>query len=108
MSLTLIETEEQFKTEVLESDVPVIVDFYADWCGPCKMLLPILEEVSGMVDESTAKIVKVNVDKAGLIPAEFNVRGVPTMVKVAGGEEVDRHVGPLQKMQIIRFINGAE
>lgn len=110
MSITSINTPEEFKSIVLESSVPVVVDFYATWCGPCKQLLPVMESVSDMVDESVAKVVKINVDDVNvdIVAAEYNIRSLPSVLRFVDGEEVARNIGPMQKMDVIKFIRGNE
>ncbi len=81
-----------FETEVLESAVPVVVDFYADWCGPCRMLAPILDRVSEAF-QGRAKIVKVNIDQERLLAQQFNVTSIPTLTFVVQGEVVGQAAG---------------
>lgn len=83
---------EQFREVVANSDVPVVVDFFAEWCGPCKMLSPVLESLAPEF-EGKLKIVKVDIDQAGDVAQEFKVVSVPTIVFFKGGAEVDRVVG---------------
>lgn len=84
--------EEDFETTVLGSSAPVMVDFYAEWCGPCKILAPMLDELAG---EHTGRLViaKVDTDHAPRVAAEYEIRGVPTVVLFKDGQEVDRSVG---------------
>ena len=84
--------EADFRKEVLKSDVPVLVDFFAPWCGPCKMLAPALEGVA-KIYESRLKVVKVNVDDAQQLAAGYRIRGVPTLMFFKDGEVVDSIVG---------------
>ncbi len=89
---------------IITGDVPVLVDFYADWCGPCKMLSPILKEVkSAMADN--LKIIKIDVDKNQALASKFQVRGVPTMILFKNGNPVWRQSGVLQKDEIVTIIN---
>jgi thioredoxin 1 len=88
---------------IINSDTPVLVDFYADWCGPCKMLAPILKQVKDELG-SSIKIVKINVDKNELLAAKYQVRGVPTMLLFKNGKQVWRQSGVLQKNDIISVI----
>ncbi|MBN1492617.1 MAG: thioredoxin [Candidatus Omnitrophica bacterium] len=93
-----------FKTEVLESTLPVLVDFFADWCGPCKMVAPIIEQLA---EEFTGKIkiAKLNVDQGQDIAAKYNVMSIPTMIFFKGGKNVDQIVGALPKQQLAAAIN---
>jgi thioredoxin 1 len=84
-------TDADFESIVLKSDKPVLVDFYAEWCGPCKMAAPILDELSG--SQSDVKIVKLNVDENQAATQKFGVMSIPTVVMFNKGEEVDRQVG---------------
>ncbi|EDP70428.1 thioredoxin C-2 [Flavobacteriales bacterium ALC-1] len=89
---------------IIESKTPVLVDFYADWCGPCKMLAPILKQVKGDLGEGV-KIIKIDVDKNQALAAKYQVRGVPTMLLFKDGKQVWRQSGVLQKNEIITIIN---
>ena len=91
MSLNVL-NDENFGTEVLESTVPVMVDFYATWCGPCKTLSPIVEKLAGEFD-GKLKVGKLNIDEAPQTPSQFAVRAVPTIVFFKDGEAVDTLVG---------------
>ena len=91
-------TSENFEKEVLQSDKKVLIDFYADWCGPCKMLSPIIEEVSG--EETNVKFVELNIDEAEDIAIEYQVMSIPTLVVIENGKEVNRSVGLIDKEQV--------
>jgi len=97
-------TDDNFETEVLNADTPVLVDFYADWCGPCKMLSPIVEEVA---EEYAAKvkIVKIDVDQNNMTPQKYGVRGIPTLILFKDGEVEATKVGSLSKSQLTAFID---
>lgn len=94
--MATVVTDQDFDAEVLKSDIPVMIDFFAEWCGPCKMLLPIVEELAGEYD-GKVKIVKVNVDDSPETAQKYGVMSIPTLVFVKGGEEVDRAQGALPK-----------
>ena len=89
--------------DIIGSNQPVLVDFYADWCGPCKMLAPILKQVKDELKDSI-KIVKIDVDKNQVLASKYQVRGVPTMVLFKNGKQLWRQSGVLQKNDIIAVI----
>ena len=93
-------------SEIIESETPVLVDFHADWCGPCKMLAPILKEVKEELGENV-KIVKINVDKNQPLSAKYQVRGVPTMILFKNGQQIWRQSGVLSKEEIKKQITSA-
>ncbi|BCJ96924.1 thioredoxin-2 [Anaerocolumna cellulosilytica] len=97
-------TDENFETEVLKSDIPVLIDFYADWCGPCKMMAPVIEELAGEY-EGTVKIGKLNVDEAPGISSQYRVMSIPTLLFVKNGEVVDTVVGAISKNQVVDKLN---
>lgn len=88
---------------IIDSEVPVLVDFYADWCGPCKMLAPILKQVKDDMGNGL-KIVKIDVDKNQKLASKYNVRGVPTMMLFKNGKQLWRQSGVLQKNDIIQIV----
>jgi thioredoxin 1 len=97
-------TDSSFESEVLKSSTPVLVDFWAEWCGPCRALAPKLEEVAKELGEKV-KVVKVNVDENQGTPAKYNIRGIPTMLLFKGGNEVGQLVGNHPKDAIVDFLN---
>ncbi len=90
--------------KLIDSEVPVLVDFYADWCGPCKMLAPILKQVKDEMGDKV-KIIKIDVDKNPAIATSFQVRGVPTLILFKNGKQLWRQSGVLQKNDIIGTLN---
>ena len=103
MAVTKV-NEQNFQTEVLSSDQTVLVDFYADWCGPCKMLSPVVDEMSEEL--SDCKVVKLNVDEAPNLAARYNVMSIPTLMVFRQGEAVDRSVGVQSKRHILNMLKG--
>lgn len=96
---TLKITDENFDTEVLKSSKPIVVDFWAEWCGPCRMIGPHVEELASEYD-GKALVGKVNVDLHGGIAAQFGVRNIPTIVFLKNGELIDKVVGAVPKNQL--------
>ncbi len=97
---------ENFEKEVLESDKPVLIDFYADWCGPCKMLSPIVEEVA--TENNDVKVVKVNIDNEQDLAIKYSVMSIPTLIVIRNGEVANMSVGLISKEQILSLITNAE
>ncbi len=98
-------TEESFQKEILDYKGLVLVDFWAPWCGPCRILSPIIEELEKEL-AGKVKVAKINVDENGEIAAKYNVMGIPTMIFFKNGQMVDQHVGVLQKEDLKKKING--
>lgn len=96
-------TNATFEQEVLQSDKPVFIDFFATWCGPCKMISPIIEEIANEVTDK--KICKVDVDQEGDLAARFGVSSIPTMVLIKNGQVAGKIVGARSKKGILEFIN---
>ncbi len=93
----------EFQKEVMESDKPVLVDFFANWCGPCKMLGPILEQVADETEK--VKIVKVDIDENMDIAQRYGIMSVPTLILLKKGQEIAREIGFRQKIQLLELIN---
>lgn len=91
-------------SKIINQDKPVLVDFYADWCGPCKMMNPILKEVKDALDNKVS-IIKINVDKNQSLAAKLQVRGVPTLILYRAGKQVWRQSGVVPKNDLISIIN---
>ena len=100
---TVIVTDENFDTEVLKSEKPIVVDFWAEWCGPCKQIGPVLEEISNeMSDEIT--VAKHNIDNEPNTPTKYGIKGIPTMLLFKGGELKATKVGATTKSNIVSWI----
>jgi thioredoxin 1 len=99
-------SDTDFDTQVLKSEKPVLVDFWAEWCGPCKMIGPSLEEISEEMGEQV-DIVKLNIDDHPDTPAKYGVRGIPTMILFKGGEIADTKVGAAPKAQLKQWLESS-
>ena len=95
-------TEENFEKEVLQSDRPVLADFNADWCGPCKMLAPIVHEISD--ENQNIKVVSINIDDESELANDYDVNAIPCLILFKDGSEIDRSVGFKPKDDILEFI----
>ena len=107
MSSDLIKhvTDQSFDSEVLQSDKPVLVDYWAEWCGPCKMIAPILDDVAQSYD-GRLRVAKMNVDENREVPSKYGIRGIPTLMLFKGGTLAATKVGALNKSQLTAFIDG--
>jgi thioredoxin 1 len=97
-------TDQTFEAEVLKSSLPVLVDYSAEWCGPCKMVSPIVEE-SARQYEGQLEVAKLDIDSSPRTPSRYNVRGIPTLMLFKGGVPIATHVGSLSKGQLEAFID---
>lgn len=104
MKTTIQVTEQNFDLEVLKSTQPVIVDFYADWCGPCKMIAPALEEIASE-QSGKVKVAKVNVDEESALAQRYNVQSLPTLLYFNGGQVVGQTIGATSKKNILGKLN---
>ena len=101
---TLKVTDEKFEEQVLKNEKPVLVDFWAEWCGPCKQIGPILEEISGDY-EGKLTIAKVNIDENPITPTNFGVRGIPTLLLFKNSELISTKVGAFPKSTLLEWID---
>ena len=99
-------TDDSFEQEVLNSDTPVLVDYWAEWCGPCKMIAPILEELAEEYSDKL-KLVKLNVDDNQQTPPKYGIRGIPTLMIFKGGNVEATKVGAMSKSQLAAFIDSS-
>ncbi len=99
-------TDANFEQEVLHSPTPVLIDFWAPWCGPCRAIAPMVDELAGEY-AGRLKVVKVNVDDNPQTPARFGVRGIPNLVIVKGGEVKDQIIGAVPKAHLIKAVDAA-
>ncbi|MFW9611403.1 MAG: thioredoxin TrxA [Fluviibacter sp.] len=98
-------TDSSFAGDVLQSATPVLLDFWAEWCGPCKMIAPILDDIAKEYG-SKLKVAKINIDENQQTPAQFGVRGIPTLMLFKGGSVEATKVGALSKSQLVAFLDG--
>ena len=101
---TIAVTDASFQSDVLDSDKPVLVDFWAEWCGPCKMIGPSLEDISKEMD-GKLKIVKVNIDENPMVPTKYGVRSIPTLLLFKDGQIAATKIGAEPKQKLVSWIN---
>jgi thioredoxin 1 len=97
-------TDDLFESQVLQASLPVLIDFWAEWCGPCKMIAPILEDVATAY-EGKIKIMKLNIDENSITPPKYGIRGIPTLMLFKNGNVEATRVGALTKSQLTEFID---
>ncbi len=101
----IILTDDNFEAEVLKSDVPVFIDFWAPWCGPCQMMGPIVEELGNEYDSSKVKITKMNIDENQVTTGKYKVMSIPTFLVIKNGEVVDQTIGGVDKDRLKEMID---
>ena len=97
-------TDDSFETDVLKSSTPVLVDFWAEWCGPCKQIAPALEELAAEMSDRVT-VAKINIDENPMTPGKYGVRGIPTLMLFKDGEVADTKVGALPKGKLVEWLN---
>lgn len=97
-------TDKDFDKEVMQSEVPVLVDFWAEWCGPCRGLAPKLEEIAAEMGPGKIRVVKINIDENQAAPQKFGIRSIPTMILFKGGQQVEQLLGNLPKENIVDML----
>jgi len=97
-------TDDAFEADVINSDIPVLVDYWAEWCGPCKMIAPVLDEIAAEYD-GKIKVVKLNIDENPGTPPKYGIRGIPTLMLFKDGEPEATKVGAVSKSQLVAFID---
>jgi thioredoxin 1 len=102
--MTIEINDASFKSEVTDSAIPVLVDFWAPWCGPCKMIAPVLEEIASEYD-GKVKVVKINIDENQTTPSTYGVRSIPTLILFKDGQEVEKIIGAQSKQNLKQMVD---
>ena len=102
--MTIEINDASFKSEVTDSAIPVLVDFWAPWCGPCKMIAPVLEEIASEYD-GKVKVVKINIDENQTTPSTYGVRSIPTLILFKDGHEVEKIIGAQSKQNLKQMVD---
>ena len=102
--MEVVLTTENFENEVIKSDIPVLVDFWATWCGPCRMIAPVIEEIAEEY-QGKIKVGKINVDEQGELAVKYGISSIPTLLLFKGGEVVKKTLGYMPKDAVLKFIN---
>ncbi len=97
-------SDDSFENDVLQAEQPVLLDFWAEWCGPCKMIAPILDEIASEYHEKL-RVAKINIDENPQTPPKFNIRGIPTLLLFKGGSVAAQKVGAVSKSQLAAFLD---
>lgn len=104
MTHTIVITDASFPQEVINSDLPVLVDFWAPWCGPCRMIAPMLDEMAEEL-KGKVKIVKINVDENPLAPSQFGVSSIPTLILFKDGQAISTKIGSVPKAKLLEWVH---